>query len=167
MNPELEALRDIRLPDPVSWWPPAPGWWLLLTLSGVAIWLWCRRPSQRLVPYRRRMLREARSELAQLRRSYRHHEDPARLARELSIWLRRVVIGVYPRERVAGVTGEEWLRLLDRPLGGNRFCTALGRVLVTAPYRRAVRADGEALLDLSEEWLLALLRSPEAERAGV
>ena len=32
MNPAASnlQLRDIHLPDAVSWWPPAPGWWLLL-----------------------------------------------------------------------------------------------------------------------------------------
>jgi len=24
----LEQLRDIHLPEPISWWPLAPGWWL-------------------------------------------------------------------------------------------------------------------------------------------
>ncbi len=31
-NP-LAQLRDIHLPDPISWWPPAIGWWLLLFIS--------------------------------------------------------------------------------------------------------------------------------------
>jgi hypothetical protein len=35
MNPDpLAQLRDIHLPEPVSWWPPAPGWWgLALVVS--------------------------------------------------------------------------------------------------------------------------------------
>ncbi|MDP7406676.1 MAG: DUF4381 domain-containing protein, partial [SAR324 cluster bacterium] len=25
----LAALRDVHLPPAVSWWPPAPGWWII------------------------------------------------------------------------------------------------------------------------------------------
>ena len=31
-NP-LDQLRDIHLPEPISWWPPAPGWWILAVAS--------------------------------------------------------------------------------------------------------------------------------------
>ncbi|MGV6806815.1 MAG: DUF4381 domain-containing protein [bacterium] len=40
-NP-LDQLRDIHLPDPVAWWPPAPGWWLLGIVIAILILLCVR-----------------------------------------------------------------------------------------------------------------------------
>ncbi len=35
-----EQLQPIVLPEPVKWWPPAPGWWLLAATLLIAIVLW-------------------------------------------------------------------------------------------------------------------------------
>ena len=35
----LEQLAPLREPAPITWWPPAPGWWLLGVLM-MALLLW-------------------------------------------------------------------------------------------------------------------------------
>jgi len=33
----LAGLHDIHMPEAIGWWPPAPGWWLLLGLVFISI----------------------------------------------------------------------------------------------------------------------------------
>ena len=43
MNPAEIPIRDLHLPEPVGWWPLAPGWWLLITIAVLGIgWLLLR-----------------------------------------------------------------------------------------------------------------------------
>jgi len=157
MNPGSELpLRDIHLPDPLSWWPPAPGWWLLLTLL-VAIAL---LGGYLLHRYRRNALRRAAQQaLHRIGEDYRQSGDARVLAQQLSILLRRVSLSCYPRRRVAGLTGRAWLSLLDRCLPGEEFQQGAGRVLIDAPYSLDSRVDGPALLQLCERWLRQLLKA--------
>jgi hypothetical protein len=50
MPPQEPQLRDIHVPQ-VSWWPLAPGWWVLAALVVLALlvvaWLWRRRARRR------------------------------------------------------------------------------------------------------------------------
>jgi len=159
MNPELDELRDIHLPEAISWWPPAPGWWLLPALIGLACWAAhrCRRG-------RAGTWWAARRELRRLRLRYRGNADSLALSRALSVWLRRTAISLHGRKGVAGLSGQRWLELLDRRLSGRPFQDGAGRALATIPYRRdAGTTDGEALLRLCERWLAGQWR---AERGG-
>ena len=157
MNPGSELpLRDIHLPAPLSWWPPAPGWWLLLTLL-VAIAL---LGGYLLHRYRRNALqRAAQQALHRIGEDYRQSGDARVLAQQLSILLRRVSLSCYPRRQVAGLTGCAWLSLLDRCLPGEEFQRGAGRVLIDAPYSLDSRVDGPALLQLCERWLRQLLKA--------
>src|SRR5690606_20856396 len=89
MNPETLPLRDLHLPDPVGWWPLAPGWWILLALVLVALLL-----AWRVLHLRRRRnaaRRLALAELARLEAAYAADRDLARLASALSQLLRRAM----------------------------------------------------------------------------
>jgi hypothetical protein len=155
MEPNL-PLRDIHLPPPIAWWPPAPGWWLLLfgipTLLILLAWLWRR--------LRRKTVRKL--ALAELESIAGSDADAREKVQALAILLRRVALSVYPREQVAGLAGEPWLAFLDGPLGNDSFSAGAGRLFIEAPYRREVQADLDALFALCREWIKHLPKPGQA-----
>ena len=119
----LDRLHDIALPPPVSWWPPAPGWYIVgaavLVLAGVAVWVlvarwWKNR-------YRRAALREL-DDIAAAPNS------PIGLDRVADL-VKRVALAAYPREQVASLNGEPWLEFLDASGQTDGFTCGPGRVL--------------------------------------
>jgi hypothetical protein len=153
-SPQELPLRDIHLPDPVSWWPPAPGWWLVALAAGVLAVLIFMRLG--LAQRSRSVKEDSRRRLELLAMEYRQHRDQQRLLRELSSLLRRVSLSCYGRTEVASLTGEAWLKLLDRPLGTEDFRHGPGRILAAGPYQPAATVDVQGLLELCREWIHAL-----------
>ena len=154
MNSQELPLRDIHLPDPISWWPPAPGWWLLaLGVLAVAIIVFTRlrRPKPG-----RSVKADSRLRLESLVREYDQHRDAQRLLGDLSSLLRRVSLSFYDRTQIASLTGEAWLAQLDRALGGDDFSRGAGRALAAGPYRPNPQVDSAGLLALCRRWIDAL-----------
>ena len=149
MPMESLPLRDIHLPDPIGWWPLAPGWWgllvLLISLIGILVYVIRRR--RRVTP-----IKLALAELAQL------EANPDLSTREqleaLSILMRRVALTLYPRDEVAGRVGEDWLNWLDRTGGEPAFQQEAGRLLADLPYRPAQsEAEVIELFRLCHQWI--------------
>jgi hypothetical protein len=117
----LQNLNDIVAPGPVPWWPPAPGWYVvLLVLAGLLLWglfrfvRWWRRNG-----YRREALRE----LKEIRSAGTVKAD------RLPVLLKRAALSAWPRAEVAALTGEEWHAFLDRTAETGRFCSGSGESL--------------------------------------
>lgn len=155
----LAGLKDWHLPDPVSWWPPAPGWWVLAGILLVVLLLlgrWWLKRRRRGAP-----VRAARAELQRLREAADPATDPRDYVAAVSALLRRLALVRYPREEVAGLTGDAWLAFLATTGGGDDFTSGPGRVLVDLPYRGRNGADGDggvdtdALSRLAQRWILA------------
>src|SRR5687767_10769783 len=118
MNPTVDVsqlpLRDIHLPAPIGWWPPALGWWLLasLVLAGAALYA--------VHYYRARHKRAALRAMTRLRAALEQGAEPVACLQFLSTVLRRFAMTSVARTRaaydspdVAGLIGERWLKYLD------------------------------------------------------
>jgi hypothetical protein len=155
MQPTELPLKDLHLPEAISWFPPAIGWWLVAVLIPLVIgflyWFY-----QRLT--RKTALKTAQKILAYIKNSPMNNAN--KLA-ELSALLRRVAISATPRTQIAGLTGQAWLAFLDGSLKNAPFTTGAGRCLADAPYRQSVPSELEIsqLISLCEDWLKAQKKS--------
>jgi len=127
----LETLHDVHLPEPLSFWPPAWGWWILAAILLAAIpvgWsLWRRRK-------RGAIKRAALGELRHLQQAAQAHEKSETIAVGLSLLLRRVALACDERTAVAGLTGCAWLQYLDSWGDTTQFTGGVGQCLISVPY---------------------------------
>lgn len=152
MNPttsdpaDLSRLHDIVLPPSPAWWPPAPAWFVIavvlfmvLLFSGVKVasWWWHSR-------YRR-------AALAELKQIEAAADGPQALP-QLAALVKRTALAVYPRERIAGLTGEAWLQYLDASARTTNFTLGAGRQL-EAGYQRGGQLPTPELLVAVKKWI--------------
>ncbi len=159
LTPQTLDLRDIHLPEPISWWPIAPGWWMLiasLILIITVIFI------LRKIYLGKQLKRDITSELENIKQQFKKTQNKSQLAKSLSILLRRASISYYPKTNIAGLTGEHWLAYLDKTnvklSKKNSFKSNAGEVLLSAPYlpdNTKLDFDAQSLIELCESWLLA------------
>jgi len=171
MNPTIDftqlPLRDIHLPGAISWWPPAPGWWLLaaLVLFGAALYA--------LHWYRGRHQRAALGALRRVREALERGAEPVACLQNVSTVLRRFAMTVAAGHKptgdgaaepeVAGLIGDQWLHYLDSRWQRDAFARGAGRKLLVAPYARPnsiERATAIELTALCADWLGAQAAKP-------
>jgi hypothetical protein len=149
MDPSALPLRDIHLPEPISWWPPAIGWWIvaLLILLTITASIWLIR---RLT--RKTAVKSAKKLLLKIQQNT-HLDDHAKLA-QISILIRRTAISIFPRAQVASLTGNAWLEFLDSSMQDTQFKLGVGRVLSDGPYQQQSETINlDALYSLCLHWL--------------
>lgn len=142
----LDRLHDIVLPDPASWWPLAPAWYVLGLFIVVFVasltWLWVSH-------WRRNAYRRA--GLAELAQLAAHAEQPD-AARRLAELVKRVALTIYPRERVASLSGDAWLKFLDASANTAVFATGPGARL-EAGYEPGDQSPSPELFQAVRYWI--------------
>jgi hypothetical protein len=171
MNPTTDfsqlPLRDIHLPGAIGWWPPAPGWWLLLALLlfGVALYA--------VHYYRGRHRRVALRALTRVRTALEQGAEPVGCLQNVSTILRRFAMtsvaapgSTSSAPDVAGLIGERWLEYLDSRWGRSDFAAGPGRQLLAAPYARPNSIERPSALELTGLCIAWLTAQPITRRAA-
>lgn len=139
MTPQdpLAALHPLREPAVIGWWPPAPGWWLLLAicLIGIALLAYVVLRKYRLNAYRRRALQQ----LLALHNGHRETGDDQHYIEQINALLKSVALAAYPRAEVAARHGESWRTFLNSNLPPERQ--------LDAGFDHAVYQEGTPQLD--------------------
>jgi len=143
----LAALRPLHAPPRVPWWPPAPGWWIVLSLAILAlvIFIWWRKRGA----VQRAALHELHT-LAPLT------DRPVAQAAAVNRLLKRFARARWPDTEAASLTGEAWLSFLDEHGSGDySFTRGPGRVLETLPYGDASAKAGndDELIATARRWI--------------
>jgi len=151
----LADLRDIHLPDAVSWWPPATGWWLLVLLVIVIIVI-----SRRIFKYiqNKPLNKLAIVEFRKIELSFQSHQDKTQLAQDISVLLRRICLSYKPRKEAASLTGKDWLEFLTNMTEDNYFSEQLGDIIFNAPYQKQSQFDSHELISSCKNWIEHLPR---------
>ena len=155
MDNPLQNLRDIHLPSHISFWPPAPGWFLIafiiLALAASSLFIY--------YSYKKKNARKTQAllQLHALERRWQTCKNPKLIIEELSTLLRRAALAKYPRQNVAGLHGNLWLAFLDQSGETNEFREGAGRQLISAPYRKSHYGNLNKLFELIKEWMIKAL----------
>ena len=110
----LAGLKDIHLPDPVGFWPLAPGWWalagLVLLLAALAALLEWRR--------RQTLAYQAGQALKAIARDRERYADARSVAAQSALLMRRVLVSRKGGTDAAALSGGDWQRFLGQGKGG-------------------------------------------------
>lgn len=160
----LSQLADIHLPDPVSFWPLAPGWWIVIALVLLGLCYLAFISVRKFILNRR--LQTAQRELEKALHTYHDSiknndsdQNQAGLDYLYSVntVLNRVALYTNPKHSrdIAKLTGKPWLDYLDQSYGGTEFQDGPGKVLAEGQYRPIFKGEIESLYILAQNWIEA------------
>jgi len=150
----MDELRDIQGLIPVSSWPLAIGWWLILgsciiTLFIVMIWVYKR------YKYNKSWQGKAFKKLTSIEDELQiENLKPA--VQILSAEIRHIAMQSFSRDTCAGLPAKKWLSWLQDHDPQGFVWTQKGDILIKNQYSRQGKFDAKAIREIltaSKEWV--------------
>lgn len=151
-NP-LAELKDVHLPAPVSIFPLATGWYIVIAIIFilVAVLTWWR--------LRRHKKKQQQQEIFNLLKQIKANAvttSDEKTIEECSILLKRVAVAKFPEQKPQLLFGKNWLQFLDKTGKTSEFTTGYGHYLGEI-YQKQQLEDKKAFFALIEKWLRSVI----------
>ena len=153
---DITGFEPIIEPTPVSFWPPAPGWYvvgaLLLLIIFFVLHIVAKRYNKN--KYRRQALQELKSLVAKSKTMTRNQ-----LISSLNTLMKRTALEGYPRETVASLSGKEWIYFLTTSNPKADFTNKAALLLSNSVYDKSRlentrTQDWQELIRLCKMWII-------------
>jgi hypothetical protein len=146
----LENLRDIAVPPPVPWWPPAPGWWVVMAVLAIAVIV---------VAFRAWRLWRANA----YRRAALHDLQRATTPTGIAEILKRAALVAYPRTDIAVLSGSAWCEWLAET-GGRPVPNKVAEALSRGVFGKADDINVGEVSAFAAEWITHHRNRTEARK---
>jgi len=140
--PTLE-LRDIHLPDDPSVWPLAFGWWLLIIVGCILIYLLVKKWQK--LRKQKQLINLMEIELTNINDNFQSHKNKHKLASDISELLKRFVRHVLKDSSATSLTGAAWVDYLNKQTNSNHF-SQFESELTQAQYLPQIDFDSSRLI---------------------
>ena len=155
MDP-LAQLKDIHLPEAVSLWPPAIGWWILFTLSLAGLLVISFYVLRYVKKNRYRGI--AVEELKRIQENYTQTNNKLVYIFNINRLLKKVAVNYYEKNSVSALSGQDWVSFLDSTADMQDFTQGAGQILASAPYSppeqiEKTTVDTESLYRCTLQWI--------------
>jgi len=156
MNPQQQLneilqqqLRDVHLPEPISWWPLAAPWWALLCLIVLALFFAIRafRNNRARNAYRRHAV----SQLSAHYKKWQSNADTSAYLQSANAVLKRA--SLHLDESARQLSGSAWLRYLSQ-FSPHNLSELTETALSQGIYQKAPEYDVEKIQQELTQWLL-------------
>ena len=148
-NNLLHKLRDIHLPDPVSFYPLPMAWWVslvIIILFTLGLWGFIQYTLKS-------TQRKALKDLKQLEIELLNNPDHEVIFMELSYLLKNYVRQQFPNTYASSLIGDDWLNFLDSTSKNEDFSQGVGQTLRTRPYQKDAQNEGLEVFTVVTQWV--------------
>ena len=144
----LQKLRDVHVPDALSVWQVAPGWYFviffLIILCVISVIFWKRS----YVFWRQKQI--ALGMLKKYQLNYQNDNNSQLATASVNELLKKLAMVFFSRDKIASLKGRAWLEFLSQK---NLNFLSLEKEFLEYPYQPPKNVDLQLFFNLAKAWI--------------